>query len=65
MTPGIVLRSSLFAACQILLTPPFSIISLLTFPFNALTRYSDVVINLLDANVNWPHIPNWSALRID
>jgi len=39
MTAGIVLRSCLFAALQILLTPPYSVVALLTFPFNALTRY--------------------------
>jgi 1-acyl-sn-glycerol-3-phosphate acyltransferase len=56
MTPGIVLRSSLFAACQILLTPPFSIISLLTFPFNALTRYR--IISL------WARLMMWALKHI-
>ena len=39
MTAGIVLRSCLFAVCQLVLTPPFAIIALLSFPFSALTRY--------------------------
>lgn len=39
MNTGIVLRSCLFAALQILLTPPYAVIALLTFPFSALTRY--------------------------
>ena len=33
------LRSSLFALCQVITTPLFSIISLLTFPFKPVTRY--------------------------
>jgi 1-acyl-sn-glycerol-3-phosphate acyltransferase len=32
-------RSCLFAAFQLLLTPPFAIIALLTFPFGPFTRY--------------------------
>jgi len=39
MRPGIVLRSCLFAAVQILITPPYSIAALCTFPLPALTRY--------------------------
>jgi 1-acyl-sn-glycerol-3-phosphate acyltransferase len=39
MNAGIVLRSCLFTAFQLLITPPYSIVSILTFPFNALTRY--------------------------
>jgi len=37
--PGIVLRSCLFAAVQLLITPPYSLIALCTFPLPALTRY--------------------------
>ena len=37
--PGIVLRSCLFAAVQLLITPPYSLIALGTFPLPALTRY--------------------------
>ena len=36
---GIVLRSCLFAAVQFLITPPYSLIALGTFPLPALTRY--------------------------
>jgi 1-acyl-sn-glycerol-3-phosphate acyltransferase len=36
---GIVLRSCLFAAVQILLTLPFTVIALLTFPLKPVTRY--------------------------
>ena len=36
---GMVLRSCLFAAAQILITPPYSLIAICTFPLPALTRY--------------------------
>ncbi len=36
---SVALRSCLFAAFQLLITPPFAIIALLTFPLNAFTRY--------------------------
>jgi 1-acyl-sn-glycerol-3-phosphate acyltransferase len=36
---GIVLRSCLFAAVQLLITPPYSLVALGTFPLPALTRY--------------------------
>jgi len=36
---GIVLRSCLFAASLLLITPPYSLIALGTFPLAALTRY--------------------------
>jgi len=39
MRPGVVLRSTLFALFQLAVTPPFALISLLTFPLPALTRY--------------------------
>jgi 1-acyl-sn-glycerol-3-phosphate acyltransferase len=39
MNAGVVLRSCLFTSLQLLLTPPFSILALLTFPFAAHTRY--------------------------
>jgi 1-acyl-sn-glycerol-3-phosphate acyltransferase len=35
----IVFRSCLFAAFQILITPPFAVIALLTFPLSPITRY--------------------------
>ncbi|MBS1216891.1 MAG: hypothetical protein H6R21_24, partial [Proteobacteria bacterium] len=42
--PAVILRSSLFAAFQILITPIFSIIALLTFPLPALTRYRIITV---------------------
>lgn len=39
MSSGVILRSCLFALFQILTTPVFALIALLTFPFEPLTRY--------------------------
>ena len=39
MSPGVILRSCLFALFQIFTTPVFALIALLTFPFEPLTRY--------------------------
>jgi 1-acyl-sn-glycerol-3-phosphate acyltransferase len=39
MNARIVLRSCLFAAVQILVTPPFAVVALLTFPLEPVTRY--------------------------
>ena len=39
MSFGVILRSCLFAAVQILITPPFAIFALLTFPLEPVTRY--------------------------
>ncbi len=39
MMAGLVLRSSLFALVQILITPPFAVVALLTFPLPAIARY--------------------------
>ena len=39
MSGGVLLRSTVFALFQILITPPFAAVALLTFPFDALTRY--------------------------
>jgi 1-acyl-sn-glycerol-3-phosphate acyltransferase len=36
---SVLLRSCLFAAFQIVITPPFAVIALLTFPLNPFTRY--------------------------
>lgn len=36
---SVVLRSCLFAAVQLLITPPFALVALLTFPLAAITRY--------------------------
>lgn len=39
MTPGVVLRSTLFALFQLAITPPYAVVALLTFPCAPLTRY--------------------------
>lgn len=39
MTSGVVLRSTLFALFQLVITPPYALVALLTFPFTPLTRY--------------------------
>jgi 1-acyl-sn-glycerol-3-phosphate acyltransferase len=39
MKSGIAIRSALFALVQILITPPYSLLALCTFPFSPLTRY--------------------------
>ena len=41
---NVVLRSCLFAAIQILITPPFAVVALLTFPFKPITRYRIISI---------------------
>ena len=44
MTPGIVLRSTLFALVQILTVPPFALLALATFPFKPHTRYRVITL---------------------
>lgn len=39
MKPVIVLRSILFALAQLLITPPYAVVAVCTFPLPALTRY--------------------------
>lgn len=39
MSPGILLRSVLFALVQIFVTPVFAVVALLTYPLRPLTRY--------------------------
>lgn len=39
MIVGVVLRSTLFALFQLVITPPYALVALLTFPFAPLTRY--------------------------
>lgn len=39
MTPGVVLRSTLFALFQVAVTLPYSLLALATFPFPPATRY--------------------------
>ena len=53
---GVVLRSLIYALLQLLITPIFSLIALLTFPFDPLTRYR--VIS------GWSRIMVWAAERI-
>ena len=48
---SVFVRSCLFAAFQVLITPPFAVIALLTFPFNAFTRYR--IIRLWTRSVLW------------
>jgi len=50
---SVVLRSCLFAAFQLLITPPFAIIALLTFPFHAVTR--NRIIS------SWARLVLWAA----
>lgn len=56
MMPAVVLRSSLFAAFQILITPVFAVIALLTFPLPALTRYRIITV--------WTRCVMWAARSI-
>jgi 1-acyl-sn-glycerol-3-phosphate acyltransferase len=49
----VALRSSLFAAFQLLITPFFAIIALLTFPLPALTRYRIITV--------WTRWVMWAA----
>ena len=51
-----VLRSVAFAVLQLVVTPPWAVVSLLTFPFSAFTRY-----RIISA---WSRFMVWSAERI-
>jgi 1-acyl-sn-glycerol-3-phosphate acyltransferase len=53
---GVVLRSLIYAFLQLLITPIFSVIALLTFPFQPLTRY-----RVISA---WSRLMVWAAERI-
>lgn len=44
MRLSVVLRSSVYALFQVVVTPVFTVISLLTFPFPALTRYRIITL---------------------
>ena len=48
---SVFLRSCLFAVFKIIITPPFAILSLLTFPFGAFTRYR--IISTWTRTVLW------------
>ena len=39
MSPGVVLRSTLFALFQLVITPPYALVALLTLPLPPLARY--------------------------
>ncbi len=53
---SVLLRSCLFAAFQIAITPPFAVISLLTFPFDPFTRYRVIT--------TWTRLVLWGAETI-
>ncbi|MDB5808602.1 MAG: acyltransferase [Betaproteobacteria bacterium] len=53
---SVVLRSCLFAAFQLIITPPFAVIALLTFPFDAVTRYRIISI--------WTRLVLWAVEHI-
>lgn len=44
MSPGVLLRSCLYALFQFITTPVFGVIALFTFPFDPLTRYRIITI---------------------
>jgi 1-acyl-sn-glycerol-3-phosphate acyltransferase len=52
----VVLRSSLFAAFQLVITPVFAFIALLTFPLPALMRYRIITV--------WTHWVMWASRAI-
>lgn len=56
MTPGVVLRSSLFALIQIGATVVFSLVALATFPLDPLARYRVITL--------WSRLVMWAAARI-
>ncbi|MCX7138515.1 MAG: lysophospholipid acyltransferase family protein [Proteobacteria bacterium] len=53
---SVLLRSCLFAAFKIVITPPFAVISLLTFPFDPFTRYRVIT--------TWTRLVLWGAETI-
>jgi 1-acyl-sn-glycerol-3-phosphate acyltransferase len=44
MTPGVVLRSLLFALVEIVTVPPFALLAIATFPLPPLTRYRVITL---------------------
>ncbi len=52
----VVIRSCLFAAFQLLITPVFAVIALLTFPLPALTRYRIITV--------WTRCVMWASRAI-
>lgn len=53
MTAGVLLRSVAYVLVQIVVTPPYAAVSLLTFPFSPLTRYRIVS--------SWSRLMVWLA----
>jgi len=53
---SVFLRSCLFAAFQLIVTPPFAVIALLTFPFSRFTRYRIIS--------QWARLVLWAAEAI-
>src|SRR4051812_47929449 len=53
---SVLARSCLFAAFQLLVTPPFAVIALLTFPFDPFTRYRIIR--------TWTRLVLWAVERI-
>jgi 1-acyl-sn-glycerol-3-phosphate acyltransferase len=49
----VAIRSTLFAAFQLLITPVFAVIALLTFPLPAMTRYRIITV--------WTHWVMWAS----
>jgi 1-acyl-sn-glycerol-3-phosphate acyltransferase len=56
MTFSALLRSSLFALLQLVVTPPYSIVALLTFPLPPLTRYRIIS--------GWSRLMVWGAEHV-
>ena len=56
MTPGVVLRSLAYALLQSVVTPVYSVVALLTFPFAPLTRYRIIS--------SWSRLMIWAAEHI-
>ncbi len=53
---SVFLRSCLFALFELLITPPFAVIALLTFPFGAFTRYRIIS--------TWTRLVLWAVAAI-
>jgi 1-acyl-sn-glycerol-3-phosphate acyltransferase len=56
MTAGVLLRSVAYSLVQATVTPVYSVVALLTFPFGPLTRYRIIT--------SWSHLMVWTAARI-
>ena len=56
MTAGVLLRSLAYALVQVTVTPLYSVVALLTFPFGPLTRYRIIS--------SWSRLMVWTAGRV-